>query len=257
MHPILFEFAGRPVYSYGFFIALGYLAALYVGRGLAKSRGLNPAPFMDVAFLGIVTGIFGARIFFIAQNIPYFSAHPDELLDVRGGGLVFYGGFFLATPSALLYGWWKKMPIQLSCDIVFASVALAQAFGRLGCFAAGCCYGSYCPYPWGIHLPSDLVAPNLRDQPLHPTQLYESAGLFVLAALLLWLVRKRKLRAGSTTLVYVGGYALLRFIVEYFRGDEDRGYLLGTTLSVSQAIAIPLFLGSGALLFRRIRAKNL
>ncbi len=238
MFPIIGEIAGFRIYSYGFFIAAGYLSALVLGRWLAKGRGLDPAPFMDLALIAIVSGVVGARLFYVLQNIPHFYQFPGEILNVWNGGLVFYGGFLLAAVVCPLFAYWKKMPFCLSADIVLAGVALAHGFGRIGCFAAGCCYGSYCPYPWGMRNSSEFVDEGLKNQPLHPVQLYESLSLFLLALLMARLISRKKTQAGTAALVYLSGYASIRFVTEFFRGDLDRGFVGGSWLSASQGIAL-------------------
>ncbi len=256
MFPELIKVGEITIHSYGFFIALGYVAALLLGRWLAGSRALDPAPFMDLAFIAIVSGVIGARLLFVLTAPEYYVNRPAEILDFWNGGLVFYGGFILATLACLAYGFYRKMPIPLSTDIVVTGVAFAHAFGRIGCFAAGCCHGSVCHLPWGMVNPSGFVSPTLKGLPLHPTQLYEAALLFALTALLAWLIHARKLRDGSPALLYLTGYAAIRFIVEIFRGDEERGFVLGGWLSTSQAIALVLFVIGGGLFLTRGRRRS-
>jgi phosphatidylglycerol:prolipoprotein diacylglycerol transferase len=254
MFPLLFAVGSFQVYSYGFFIAVGYLSALALGHFLARSRGLDPAPFMDIAFLAIVSGVVGARALYIITEPAIFVAHPSEVFNVWNGGLVFYGGFLLAALACLAFGWKKQMPLWLSTDIALTGVAFAHAFGRIGCFAAGCCHGNYCSYPWGIHNDTPFVSPALRGQPLHPVQLYESFSLLLLTGLLTWLIHKRKVADGIPALIYLMGYAVIRFVMEFFRGDDDRGVVLGGLLSTSQGIALLLIATGGGLMIFRTRA---
>lgn len=256
MFPILFEVGGTKIHSYGFFIALGYVGSLLLGRWLARSRGLDPGPFMDLAFIAIVSGVVGARLLYVITMPSYFISNPGEIFDLWSGGLVFYGGFLLATLACLAYGRFRRMPISLSTDIVVAGVAFAHGFGRIGCFAAGCCHGSACDLPWAIHNDSGFVTEALRGKPIHPVQLYESAALFALSGLLVYLIRGRKLRDGGPAIVYLMGYAAIRFVMETFRGDLDRGFVLGGWLSTSQFIALLLFLIGGGLLFFLVRRKH-
>lgn len=252
MFPVLLEAGGVRIYSYGFFIALGYLAALGLGRALARSRGLDPAPFMDLAFIAIASGVVGARVLYVLTEPETFLRNPAEIFNFWNGGLVFYGGFLMATVACLAYGIWKKMPLWPSTDIVVTGVALAHGFGRIGCFAAGCCHGNYCPYPWAVHNDTDFVAKQFRGQPLHPVQLYESLSLFALAGLLSWLIYRRKAPDGVPALLYLAGYALIRYVMELYRGDDDRGVVLGGAFSTSQGIALGLMalaLGLAALRF--------
>lgn len=256
MFPVLIEIGGTKVHSYGFFIALGYVAALLLGRWLARGRGLDPGPFMDIAFIAIVSGVIGARLLFVITMPGYFAEHPGEIFDFWSGGLVFYGGFILATLACLAYGWIRRMPIRLSTDIVVTGVAFAHGFGRIGCLAAGCCHGSSCTYPWAIKNDSSFVVESLRGQSIHPVQLYESFSLFALTGLLVWIIRGRKLADGGAAIVYLMGYAAIRFVMEMFRGDIDRGFVLGGWLSTSQFIALGLFALGGGLLFAFVRRKH-
>jgi phosphatidylglycerol:prolipoprotein diacylglycerol transferase len=251
MFPVLLEIGGIRIYSYGFFIALGYLSTLAYGRWIARRRGLDPAPFMDLAFVAIVSGVIGARVLYVITEPAEFLRNPYSVLDFWNGGLVFYGGFLGATLACIAYGLWKKMPMWLTTDIAVTGVALAHGFGRIGCFAAGCCHGNYCPYPWGVHNETEFVAPQFKGQPLHPVQLYEAFALFVLAGVLARLLYKKKTPDGMVALLYLTGYAAIRFVMEFYRGDEDRGVVLGGALSTSQGIALALFAVGLALAFAR------
>jgi phosphatidylglycerol:prolipoprotein diacylglycerol transferase len=247
MFPVLFEIGGFPIQSYGFFIALGYLAALMLTRRLAAARGFSAADFSDLTFLCLLTGILGARALFVLTNLSHFLAKPAEILSFWSGGLVFYGGFLLVLPMLFLFFRWRRLPWRSGLDILAPGLALGHGIGRIGCLAAGCCHGSYCEYPWAVRLDTDLVEPALRGLPVHPVQIYESIGLWLLCVFLLALW-KRKPTEGAVALAYVTGYALLRFTVEFFRGDAIRGAALG--ISTSQWLALALF-ATGAVLFIR------
>ncbi|MGE3261455.1 MAG: prolipoprotein diacylglyceryl transferase [Bacteriovoracia bacterium] len=256
MFPVLFHIRETPIHSYGFFIAVGYVAALLLLSRLAKLRNLDPAKFLDLAFLALVTGVIGGRILFVLTNIPYFSRYPGEIFDFWQGGLVFYGGFLLALASCAIYIRRKQLPFAESLDLLAPALSLGHAFGRIGCLAAGCCYGSYCELPWAVHLHSDLVDPALRGLPLHPTQLYESVSLFLLTAVLVYLIKRRALRPGGTALLYVMAYSVIRAVIEIFRGDGIRGFLIGNWFSTSQGIAAALFLLGGFIFMRRFRRNH-
>jgi len=250
MQPILFSLFGWPVQAYGFFIALGYVLGLLLVRALALSRDRHPAPYTDLSFFGLLVGLVGARLLFVLTNPAYFKAHPDEIIYFWGGGLVFYGGFLLGFPFVLWFLKWRKMPIRESLDILAPGFALGHAIGRLGCFFAGCCHGRICDLPWGVRMNSAQVEPALRGLPLHPTQLYESAGLFMLAGILSFFVITRRLRHGLVAVAYAFVYAILRTGVEFFRGDSIRGTLAGTPFSTSQLIALALLAGGSLILLR-------
>lgn len=255
MHPVLFTLGSAPISSYGLFVALGYLAALWLGRRQARAKGLPATLFTDACLIALFTGLIGARLLFVATNWPYFSARPGEILSFWSGGLVFFGGLLLAVPALAAYFSLRGPGIKSGFDLLAPALALGHAIGRIGCFLAGCCHGSYCPYPWALIPHSALVEEELRGQPLHPTQLYESAGLFLIAAGLLWLGKKKfAMRPGNIAATYLVAYGALRFGVEFFRGDSIRGFLPGSNLSISQALCLCLLaLGGGWLLVGNVR----
>lgn len=256
MHPILFEIAGVKIHAYGFFIAIGYLASLWLISRLARNRGLDPARFFDLAFLALVSGVIGGRILFVLTNWRYFRQYPAEIFSFWQGGLVFYGGFLMAALACWGYIRWRNLPLRESLDILAPPLALGHAIGRIGCFAAGCCYGSYCPLPWGTVFHSEMIDPALRGLPLHPTQLYEALSVFLLTGFLLRMFYRRRQPAGTVALTYIVVYAALRAVIEMFRGDSIRGFLIGNWLSTSQAIAIALLVGAVAWYVRERRATS-
>jgi phosphatidylglycerol:prolipoprotein diacylglycerol transferase len=165
--------------------------------------------------------------------------------------LVFYGGFLLVMPMLFLFFRFRGIPWKAGLDVLAPGLALGHAIGRIGCLAAGCCHGNYCEYPWALHLNTDLVDPALRGIPVHPVQAYESLGLLALCGGLLWLGRRRP-ASGAVATAYVMIYALLRFIVEFFRGDSIRGSAFG--ISTSQVLALTLFAVAGLLFVRGFRS---
>jgi phosphatidylglycerol:prolipoprotein diacylglycerol transferase len=255
MHPVLFTIGSYPVQAYPLFLTIGYFAALFLARKLAQIRGYAPAVFTDIGFIALVLGLIGARALFVLTNFSYFGAHPIEAPAFWGGGLVFFGGFLVALPGVVAYLQWKKISVPAAFDVLAPALALGHAIGRIGCFFAGCCHGSYCELPWAVRMGSPLVESTLRGLPIHPTQLYECFGLLLLVGLLLMLFRK-KLAAGIVAASYLVGYSILRFGVEFFRGDTIRGTLTGTPFSTSQIVAAFLFLGGSGWLFARAFRSN-
>ena len=251
MFPLLLNTSYLQVEAYGFFIALGYFAATFLSRREARLAGQPPAPFSDTCFLALGAGLIGARSLFVITNLAYFRDHPDEILVFWRGGLVFYGGFLLAVPLCAFYLKRQRLHVLPSFDILAPALALGHSIGRLGCFAAGCCHGTHCPYPWGVVFQGNLVEPSLRGLPVHPTQLYESVALLLLCGLL---IKLRNAAAGFRAGTYLTGYALIRLIVEIFRGDTVRGVVPGTGLSTSQAIALALLTVGCAILLRSFRS---
>jgi phosphatidylglycerol:prolipoprotein diacylglycerol transferase len=157
---------------------------------------------------------------------------------------VFYGGLIGALPVAWWYARKHNLPPWPTADVLAPGVALGQAVGRLGCFAAGCCYGRPAEVPWAVTFKDIYTTRTVGtplDVPLHPTQLYEAAATLLIFGLLIWMSRK-KLFHGQVALAYVFLYSLARFVIEFYRGDAARGTVLGGWLSTSQFISILMVL---------------
>lgn len=252
MHPILFQIGSVPIHTYGFMIALGFLAALGVIRALALRSGLEVDRVLDLAFWCLLTGFVGARLLFVITQLDFFIAHPIEILKVWNGGLVFWGGPLTAVPAGIHYIRRNGMPLWKTMDCCLPGLTIAHMFGRFGCLSAGCCYGKPTTLPWGIRLNSELVDEKLRGIPLHPTQLYEAGSLFILFLGLLWVFRHRKFD-GQVTLTYFMAYPIIRSLIEIYRGDLIRGFVIDGILSTSQFISILVFLAAAVVLVIRLR----
>jgi len=258
MYPILLKLGPLTIHTYGFLIAVGFLVALKVIRVLATRDGLPVEETMDLALQCMVVGLIGARFF---QVVTHWEEYQNDLLGIFKiweGGLTFFGGPLFGTP----FIWWKMRGKTAShawrlADAFGPGLAIAHAIGRLGCLAAGCCYGHPTDKAWAIRLNSDLVEVALRGVPLHPTQIYESFLVFVMFLGLLWLHAKRKF-SGQVALVYFMSYSILRSIVEEFRGDDhERKFLIPDLVSTSQAISIGVFILAAVLYYRALASKNL
>ncbi|OGP52636.1 MAG: prolipoprotein diacylglyceryl transferase [Deltaproteobacteria bacterium RBG_13_52_11] len=237
MHPVLFHSGWLTIYSYGFMIALGIMVGLFLARRQAAREGIDPNQIVDITFYVLVAALIGARILFVLMNFKEYADNPINILKIWEGGLVFYGGL---VPAAAIGIWYIKrlgLPLWQVADIFAPSVAISHAFGRIGCFFAGCCYGEACALPWAVTFtdPRSLAPQGI---PLHPTQLYSSLSLFALFAFLV-LLRKRKTFHGELLWLYILCYSIGRFFLEFLRGDP-RGNVLGGLLSTAQAISIPL-----------------
>ncbi len=240
MHPVLFKLGPLTIHTYGFFIAVGFLIGLGLAIRQAKKEGVPSNSILDLGFYILLAAIIGSRLFFVLINFSHYMKKPLDIFKIWEGGLVFYGGVLLAVPTVLWYVRKNNLGIWNTADIFAPSIAIGHAFGRLGCFAAGCCYGKIAEsLPWSIIFtdPECLAPTNI---PLHPTQLYESSGEFI-NFLLLLAVRKNKAFNGQLFMTYLLLYSVLRFIVEFFRGDVGRGFVF-YNLSVSQGISILMFL---------------
>ncbi len=258
MHPILFDiprlhFLGGdigpiPIRLYGLMIGLGFVISIFLAARQAKKEGVNPDRILDLGVYVLLSAIVGSRILFVLTNLGEFAVKPLDAFAIWKGGLVFYGGMLAAVPVGIWYVKRHNLTLWKTADIMAPSAALGHAFGRLGCFFAGCCYGAPCSGPLCITF-SDPRSQAPLGVPLFPTQLTESSGEFLVFCLLL-MIRRYKKFDGQLFWIYVLFYAVLRFIIEYFRGDAIRGLYFGDAISTSQIIGIAMFLLAGFMLWK-------
>ncbi|AAO34897.1 prolipoprotein diacylglyceryl transferase [Clostridium tetani] len=231
MKPVLFELFGLKIYGYGAMIALGILAAVILLDKRSKKRGYNEDHIFNMAIVGIIGGILGGKLLYIIVDIKNIIDNPEILKDL-GNGFVIYGAIIGGAISVYLYCKKKNWDVLKMLDLVVPSVALAQGFGRIGCFLAGCCYGKPTKLPIGVMFTNSPFAPS--NIHLHPTQIYSSIFDFLLAFFLLWYSRKAE-KSGRVFSLYVIIYGVGRVIVEFLRGDP-RGNV--SMLSTSQFISL-------------------
>jgi phosphatidylglycerol:prolipoprotein diacylglycerol transferase len=256
MHPVLIRFGPLTIHTYGFLIAIGFLVALWLAAVQAKKDGIHPGSILDLGFYILLAAIIGSRLFFVLINAGHYIDHPLDIFKIWEGGLVFYGGVLLAVPVAVWHIRKTRLDLWSTADIFAPSIAIGHVFGRLGCLAAGCCHGKASEnLPWGIVFtdPECLAPTNVL---LHPTQIYESSGELIIFLALIML-RNRRSFTGQLFMMYLILYAVLRFIVEFFRGDVGRGFIIGN-ISVSQGISILIFLSglAGFFILRRKSRKS-
>ena len=254
MHPVLIRIGPLTIYTYGFFIAVGFLVGLYLAVRQAKKEGMPYNRIADLGFYILLGAIAGSRLLYVLLNIEQYLKSPLDIFKVWEGGLVFYGGLIVAVLLANYHMRRHRLPFWKTADIFAPSLAIGHAIGRLGCYSAGCCYGCPTDIPWAVTFthPESLAQKGIS---IHPTQLYESAGEL---AIFLFLItyRKRKPLTGSLVLTYGILYSTLRFSVEFLRGDLERGFVV-SWLSVSQAVSLGIFAVSLVLLLLiRSRAKR-
>ena len=211
--------------------------------------------------LGILCGIsaiLGAKIMMFLIDVPYYVNNPGEifsLASLQAGG-VFYGGLIAALIAAVIYMRRHHLPPLETADVFAPGIALGHGIGRLGCFAAGCCWGTPTKLPWGVTF-TNPVAHELVNVPLgirlHPTQLYESAAEFVIFGILFWRIR-RPHSPGTIIGIYLILYSAARFLVEFVRYHEQANPF-GGPLNTSQWISL-LLAGLGASFFIRRRMRR-
>jgi phosphatidylglycerol---prolipoprotein diacylglyceryl transferase len=247
------------LHTYGLLLAIAFIAGLWVASREAKRQGLDAGRVTDMAIWVLIAGLIGAKVLLVLVDFHYYQRSPRELWSIFQSGGVFYGGLI----GGALVAWWYARRHGLrgwsTADALAPGVVLGQAIGRLGCFAAGCCWGKPTSLPWAVTF-TDVYASRAvgtpMDTPLHPSQLYESAAAFLIFAFLLWLLPRKRFH-GQVTLAYVALYSAVRFGLEFLRGDPERGSWFSGALSTSQVIAIVLLLGTAVLLPRLRRTQAL
>ena len=254
MHPILFEIAGFPVYTYGVLLAAAYLLGLQFALVRARARGLDATRVMDLGIWIIISALVGAKLLLLVVDFDTFSQNPRELLTLLRSGGVFYGGLIAAVAVALWYLRRHRMPVWSVTDAFAPGIALGHVIGRMGCFFAGCCYGRSTDLPWAVTFTSQHAAQNVGtplNVALHPTQLYEAGAELIILAGLLLLERRGREFPGRTFWGYMLAYGVTRFIIEFYRGDP-RGMVgdLSTSQFVS-VLLVPLSIVMLVLLSRR------
>ena len=221
MDPVFFSIGSFSIRWYGFLAAMGFLAALLIIQINRRYAKLSSDQVSNIVMLGMISGVVGARIFYVAQNWSFYSAHPSAIIRIDQGGLVFYGGFILAFILVVLYV--RKVcraDVVRVLDVMAPALAAAHSLGRIGCFFNGCCYGKPAQIFWAMAYPAGSEPyRKYGSLPLHPVQIYEALLNIILAAILFYIVRK--CRRGTAMASYIFAYGVLRFVDEFFRGDHS------------------------------------
>ena len=220
------------IYMYGLMIAIGFASALFLCNYRGKKRGLSEDTIFGIFLCALIGGMVGCRLLYYIVEIPAIMEDPSILWDFKNGYVV-YGGIIGGIVTSYVYCRIKKENFISYFDLVMPAVSMAQGFGRIGCFCAGCCYGRETHAWYGITFTHSDFAPN--GVSLIPTQLY-SSGLDFLHFLLMLLIARNKKADGQVTACYLIFYSVGRFVIEFFRGDIIRGSV--GILSTSQFISI-------------------
>ena len=285
MNPILFHipFTNIPIYSYGLMMVIGFLLGIQLMKYLGKRCGIDPEIFVNVGLIALVTGVVGARLSHVLENLPQYtnparsiSANFLDAINIRSGGLTYYGGFLLAFPALVFYAIKKKLPLRLGMDIVAPAVMIGLGIGRIGCFLNGCCYGAVCEVPWAVTYPYDsipyveqvdrgeltpppeLVNENdrlvktseLHARPalaeiaghehslaVHPSQLYSTITAgLIFAMLMAYWTIPHATGRVFALMLMVEG--ITRYLLELLRVEPARAHLGGYGLSLSMMLGI-------------------
>ncbi len=254
MHPIFIKLGPLTIHTYGLAIALAFLAGTTLSVHLGKREGQNPQLLYDLIFYAMLAAIIGSRLLYVLTEYRHYINDPLRIFKLWEGGLVFYGGLIAAVGVGFVFMWRQGMPVWATTDILAPGISLGQAIGRVGCLMAGCCYGAPTHAFWGITFSDpDCLAPvGIK---LHPAQIYSSLESLAILGVLMWL-RKHRSFEGQIFWAYIGMYSVTRFIIEFFRGDERGGIMLGNlVLSTSQFISL-LTLITAVVMYLKLRSKS-
>jgi phosphatidylglycerol:prolipoprotein diacylglycerol transferase len=252
MQQILFRVPGLglPVFGFGLMLTLALFASLYLAEWRARREGLGDVPVDLLAIWLLVGGLIGARLFFIIEYWGSLKSFWD-IFKIWEGGIVFYGCIIGGAIGVLLFRHRHPFPLRPMVDVIAPALAIGVAFGRLGCFLNGCCYGDLCHLPWAVTFPKESspwihqvklgLIPEAahRSLPVHPTQLYSSLDGLILLLLLTAFYPLRR-RDGEVMALLMVTYPITRFLIEQLRSDEP-AIVFG--LTISQAISVGVFLG--------------
>ena len=245
-NPVAFAIFSHDIRWYGIMFAIGVASGYFLMQRNRKYVGISADQVADLTFLTVIAGVVGARLFFVIEFFDTFKytvikgvtvkrTLPQMLLEtirIDHGGLVFYGGCILAIIALFAYCHRKKLDAVRMADLMAPSAVLGHAFGRIGCFLNGCCYGTPCDSVWGVSYPE--VYDICVGQTLYPVQLFEAANNFILVVLLCFALRK--LAKGQTFTLYLALYGIARFSLEFIRGDNSS--FLFNIYSPGQSVAL-------------------
>lgn len=237
----LFTIGNLTVHGYGLMIGIGILCCVFMASYRAKRKGLSTDAIMDIAIYGLIAGFIGAKLLFLIVEFEDFIHNPLQLIG--SSGFVVYGGIIAGVIAAIIYCRKKRYAFMEYFDLAAPSIAMAQGFGRIGCFLAGCCYGRVTDSVFGVVFPENSMAP--AGVKLLPTQLFSSAGDFLIMIILLLYSRKAK-KPGNVGILYMVLYGVGRFSIEFLRIDDRGGF---GALSTSQWISIGIVILAGILYY--------
>jgi phosphatidylglycerol:prolipoprotein diacylglycerol transferase len=257
MLPKLFSTGDFFLPTYGLLVALGVLLGLMVTTRLGRRKGMDPEKITNLVLYVVFAGMIGAKLAMFLFDWQYYAQRPQEIftLSTLQAAGVFQGGLVLS----LIVAWWyvrrEKLAFLPVADVFAPGLALGHAVGRIGCFAAGCCYGAYCERPWAVRYTNPdaaAISGTPLGVPLHPTQLYESVAELVLFAAL-YRMSSQPHRPGTLIGVYLTVYSLVRFLVEFVRHHEQS---LQGGLSLTQWMSLGFAMAGAVYLWRASKAKS-
>ena len=242
MYPVICKIGFLTVYSYGLMLAIAFLTGAYLASRRARVVNLDPDTVFNLCFLVFISGIVGARLFYVGYHLSDYLKNPLEILMLQQGGLSWFGGLIAGTTAAIFYLKRKRLSVAKVLDHIAPYIVLAQAIGRLGCFLNGCCFGKASTL--GVYFP-------VHEAVLIPTQLYSSLALVAIFMVLRFL-RERPHRDGEIFWIYILLYCVKRFVIEFFRVDNP-ALIFGLTIFHFLSIAGIIVSVTGLILIKRAK----
>jgi len=241
--------------TYGLLVSVGVLLGLWISVRNSQKQGIDPDNAWNLGIIVVMCGIIGAKVLYIIVDWSEYAAHPGEIfsLNTLQAGGVFSGGLIGAFAAAAWYIRRHRMPALATCDAFAPGLALGHAIGRVGCFAAGCCFGKPTDHFWGVTFTSPIaheVVGTPIGEALQPTQLFESAVELVNFFILAWMLKRKKFD-GQVIGTYFFLYGIARFLLEYLRGDPGRGEVFGGIITGTQLVALCLIAAGGLIWWLR------
>ncbi|HEX4075326.1 MAG TPA: prolipoprotein diacylglyceryl transferase [Candidatus Acidoferrales bacterium] len=259
MHPVLFQFGGVTIYTYGVLAAVGFLLGLWWAYRQAPRAGLDPRVIWNLGVYGILIALLSSKIWYILSMWDYFIANPRDIFSLgtfQSAG-TFYGGVVGGIVWVIFYTRLHKLPVLSVFDVCAAPVALGHSIGRVGCFVAGCCYGKPTSLPWAVTF-TNPIASRISGTPLnislHPTQLYEAGAEFLNFLLLVWLGTRQRF-SGQLIGAYFILYGLERGSIEFLRDDPGRTLMFHDSVSLMQLVSVGLIVTGALLWWRGLRGE--
>ncbi|MFA5507156.1 MAG: prolipoprotein diacylglyceryl transferase [Vulcanimicrobiota bacterium] len=221
MHPVLIKPFGFAIYSYSAMLLLAFIFGIGLAVWIAKRRGpTDPSAVQDVGVLGIIWGLIGGRLGWILWEFDYYSTNPDQILNLRAGGMTILGGIVMPFIALTIYYKYKGVQPLNVLDTYAAPLLLGMAIGRLGCVLHGCCQGNVCDPGFALALtyPEGTFGVGEPAGPRYPSQLFETFADLLLMGFIIWLIPRIKF-AGQGIYTMLLGYGIIRFLNEFTRGD--------------------------------------
>ena len=253
MSPIALQIGSLSIRWYGVMAALGLLAATVILNSNRKYINMTKEQCSNAIIVALIAGVLGARIFYVVQFFDLYRDNLVEIIRIDRGGLVYYGGFILAVVALFVYSRIEKIDFVRMWDGFAPALAVAHAFGRIGCFLNGCCYGKPTSLFIGLAYPQGSEpAQRYGEAALHPVQLYEAGENLLCAVLYFYLVRKAP--RGVPVAGYFIIYGVLRFVNEFARGDHK---LIWNLFTPAQLIGIILISAGIAMMIYFLRRREM